>query len=238
MNKPSSSSSSSPPLSSSSQLKNIIVNHSTTNSNFDKHKALIDIYKNGALSINDDIEVFRSSHQFVRDDEEDAEKLSIDWKYRMARRYYNKLYKEYAIVDLNLYLENKIGMRWRTETEVINGKGQFSCASKYCFNDLNLHSYEVPFKYKENSIIKHELVKTRVCIDCAYKLFYNKLNDLKKKEKKRKRTKSDNSNIDTTNNDITNPISSHKEIKEKLNINISKSNKKSKTDDNFEGLLL
>lgn len=40
------------------------------------------------------------------------------WESRLARRYYDKLFKEFAIVDLSRASEGKVGMRWRTEEEV------------------------------------------------------------------------------------------------------------------------
>jgi protein FRA10AC1 len=32
----------------------------------------------------------------------------------MAKKYYSKLYKEYALVDLSRYETGQIGCRWRT----------------------------------------------------------------------------------------------------------------------------
>ncbi|CAM9306421.1 unnamed protein product, partial [Phaeothamnion confervicola] len=40
----------------------------------------------------------------------------------MALKYYRRLYKEYALADLSRYTEGKVGLRWRTESEVIAGK--------------------------------------------------------------------------------------------------------------------
>lgn len=41
---------------------------------------------------------------------------------RMAKRYYDKLFREYALADLTRYKEGKVGLRWRTEREVVEGK--------------------------------------------------------------------------------------------------------------------
>lgn len=114
--------------------------------------------------------------------------MSLSWEQRLAIRYYNRLYKEYALVDLTYYEINKIGMRWRTEREVIDGKGQFSCGNLHCDN-TNTHdlcSYEVPFRYKDlEGKVVSTLVKVRLCGPCAYqnqrivtcrlKLFYRKI---------------------------------------------------------------
>jgi protein FRA10AC1 len=130
--------------------------------------------------------VLRRSHQFVRDDDED-ERRKADWEVRMARKYYDKLFKEYAIVDLSRYETDQIGMRWRTEGEVMDGKGQFICGAKRCNQHADLYSYEVPFHYKEGKETKLELVKVRVCIGCAKLLFHKKLRELAKRDASRRK---------------------------------------------------
>ena len=56
-----------------------------------------------------DLELLTKYHEFIRDDEKDSNLGRQDWGIRMARRYYDKLFKEYALVDLRRYKENKIG---------------------------------------------------------------------------------------------------------------------------------
>lgn len=82
-------------------------------------------------------------------------------------------------------------MRWRTEREVIDGKGQFSCGNLHCDN-TNTHelcSYEVPFRYKDlEGKVVSTLVKVRLCGPCAYsnerkftsrlKLFHRKIREI------------------------------------------------------------
>jgi protein FRA10AC1 len=64
------------------------------------------------------------TYRFVREaDENDTE---ISWEQRIAKRYYEKLFKEYAICDLKQYKEGRIAMRWRTENEVVVGKGMLT----------------------------------------------------------------------------------------------------------------
>jgi protein FRA10AC1 len=64
------------------------------------------------------------TYRFVREaDENDTE---ISWEQRIAKRYYEKLFKEYAICDLKRYKEGRIAMRWRTENEVVVGKGMLT----------------------------------------------------------------------------------------------------------------
>lgn len=42
----------------------------------------------------------------------------------------SKLFKEYAIADLSRYKEGRVGLRWRTQEEVVSGRGQFVCGAK------------------------------------------------------------------------------------------------------------
>lgn len=104
----------------------------------------------------------------------------------------------YAIVDLSMYTTGRIGLRWRTEREVIAGRGQFTCASKHCDSEKNLHSYEVPFDYSEKTVKKSELVKVRVCIDCARKLFHDKLKSMRHERRQRRRNSADESSVGKT----------------------------------------
>lgn len=130
-----------------------------------------------------DLETLREYHQFVRDDELDAEVVDQDWRARMARRYYDLLYKEFAIVDLSRHEEGQIGLRWRIKEEVLAGRGQFSCGAKRCEAAAGLQTYEVPFQYHEQGEEKMELVKVRLCKDCSEKLLsYRKA--LKKRSKR------------------------------------------------------
>ena len=74
-------------------------------------------------------------------------------------------------------------MRWRTEKEVVDGKGQFSCGEVNCASanlqfKRDLCSYEVPFSYVSRDGKKNTtLVKVRLCGSCALKLYYRKIHD-------------------------------------------------------------
>lgn len=74
-----------------------------------------------------DLDVLKEGHRFIRTEKDDAE---MSWEVRLAKRYYQRLYKEYAIADLSRYKEGKLGLRWRTQKEVLHGKGQFVCGAK------------------------------------------------------------------------------------------------------------
>ena len=55
--------------------------------------------------------------------------------------------------------EDKLGLRWRTEAEVLSGKGQFSCGARGCAETRGLATFEVPFGYTEAGQRKEALVK-------------------------------------------------------------------------------
>ena len=62
--------------------------------------------------------------------------------------------------------------RWRTEKEVVDGTGQFTCGNKHCKKFVKkgldeLSSFEVMFNYKERGEKKSALVKIRVCEKCV-----------------------------------------------------------------------
>lgn len=69
-------------------------------------------------------------------------------------------------------------MRWRTEPEVLAGKGETMCANKICSKDKELATWEVNFRYKENEEIKNTLVKVRCCKTCSDQLNYKVFNIL------------------------------------------------------------
>ncbi|CDH49984.1 protein fra10ac1 homolog [Lichtheimia corymbifera JMRC:FSU:9682] len=133
-------------------------------------------------------DIIREHHRFVRSDDEDDEQQS--WEQRVAKKYYDKLFKEYAICELKYYKEGKIALRWRTEREVILGKGQFICGSTRCDDSDDLESWEVNFGYMEHGEKKNELVKVRLCPDCSYKLNYKQEKRAAKENKKRRRSRS------------------------------------------------
>ena len=109
-------------------------------------------------------------HEFIRTDSIGTLRSDRDEQYA-ARMCWDQLHKEYALADLSRWRERKVGLRWRTEAEVLSGKGQFQCAALSCDGVLALHSYELPFRYLEKGLQKEALVKVRVCGNCAPKLF-------------------------------------------------------------------
>ncbi|GLI67337.1 hypothetical protein VaNZ11_011525 [Volvox africanus] len=156
----------------------------------ERHKKLVNDYltyyargsddlfgKKESGPIRTDADALREHHRFIRSD---ADNDDNSWEARLAKRYYDRLFKEYAIVDLSFYKQSKLGMRWRTQKEVVSGKGQFVCGAKSCEAVDGLCSYEVNFAYQEAGERNQALVKLRVCPSCAFKLNYRKEKQLQK----------------------------------------------------------
>jgi len=157
---------------------------------YSRHKQLINtyiLYCGGSTSVlqrdrrrdKTDSDVLREHHQFLWDES----KPPNSWENQFARRYYDKLFKEYCIADLSRYMENKVALRWRIESEVVGGKGHFICGNKVCSGAEGLRTWEVNFAYIEHDEKKNALVKLRLCPDCSFKLNYH----FQKKEIKRSR---------------------------------------------------
>lgn len=91
-------------------------------------------------SIKTDLDLVRQEHRFLRTAQDDAQ---LNYEKLLAKKYYDKLFKEYAIADLRLYKEGKVGLRWRIEQEVLSGKGQFICGARGCDVAVKLESFEV-----------------------------------------------------------------------------------------------
>ena len=84
----------------------------------------------------------------------------------LAKNYYDKLFKEYALIDLTFYQLGKIGMRWRTKREVLINKGTKICGNVKCKLTNNIQTFEVNFGYIEKGKKKNTQVKVNVCPNC------------------------------------------------------------------------
>ncbi|KAD5802837.1 hypothetical protein E3N88_14197 [Mikania micrantha] len=177
---------------------------------YDRHKKFLKEYvgfyggesqKQEKLPVKTDQDTLRDGYRFIRSEEDD---MDTSWEQRLVKRYYDKLFKEYCIADMSHYKTGKVGLRWRTEKEVISGKGQFVCGNKHCSEKEGLSSYEasVNFAYFEAGENKQALVKLVTCERCTKKLMYKKLKEKEqeKKEKevhqKRKREREDDTSKD------------------------------------------
>lgn len=163
---------------------------------YSKHKKMINDYilyygkgieqfKRDSSRDKRDLDVIKEEHRFIWNEDDDPEST---WEKRLAKKYYDKLFKEYCISDLSRYKENKVALRWRIEKEVIEGKGQFTCGDKRCTESEGLRSWEVNFAYVEHGEKKNTLIKLRLCPDCSYKLNYHHKKKLAKHKKKEKKT--------------------------------------------------
>src|SRR3990167_789147 len=186
-------------------LSNLVTQHSRrtqlqyfgTSTPFEKHQKYISDYIHyygGRLPSppkgENDFDILRKTYQFIRDDDysqvDENEELSDKQKYeaKIAFTYYEKLHKEYALADLSKFETGQIGLCWRTEKQLLIGKGQFCCGNLTCNEIKDLKDFEVNFGYKENGEFKNELVKLCLCPICAYKMNYKRLKDKEKAEKK------------------------------------------------------
>ncbi|KDD75556.1 folate-sensitive fragile site protein Fra10Ac1 [Helicosporidium sp. ATCC 50920] len=120
-----------------------------------------------------DQEAVISSFRFLRAPEDEA---ALDaWESRLARAYYARLFREYALADLSRARSHaQIGLRWRTGREVAAGTGQFSCGALGCNSTSGLASFELPFQYEEADTRKAALVKARLCTAHAEELLLAK----------------------------------------------------------------
>ncbi len=182
---------------------------------YDRHKQLVNeylLYYRGATDrLNrdtsrdrTDLDVVRENHRFLWENGDEEE---LTWGQRLAKKYCQKLFKEYCICDLSRYKENKVAMRWRTEAEVAAGKGQFSCGARKCEEREGLRTWEVNFAYLEGGEKKNALVKVRLCPECSYRLNYgHKRKEVRrrkaaKKEKKRKKKSRQDEDEDSSSTD-------------------------------------
>ncbi|XP_062331265.1 protein FRA10AC1 isoform X2 [Osmerus eperlanus] len=162
---------------------------------FERHKKFVGDYilyyggrmddlKRSTANDKTDMDVVRENHRFLwRDDDEE----DMTWEKELAKKYYDKLFKEYCIADLSRYKENKFGFRWRVENEVVSGKGQFMCGNKRCEKQEGLKSWEVNFAYVEQGEKRNALVKLRLCPECSFKLnYHHKRKEVKAKKKVRR----------------------------------------------------
>ena len=151
-------------------------------------------YKRDTSKYKTDLDIIRENHKFLWNEDEEEEE---SWEKRLAKKYYDKLFKEYCITDLSRYKENKVAFRWQMEKEVVSGKGQFICANKICEVKEGLRSWEVNFGYLEDGQKKNALVKVRLCPDCSYKLnYHHKRKEVTKKRKSNKKRNINEGSID------------------------------------------
>lgn len=92
--------------------------HFVSMNSYEKHKKLVNdymMYYSGGKSIKEvfkrdsskdktDLDVIREEMRFIWDEDDVAD----SWEKKLAKKYYEKLFKEYCICDLTLYKQNKV----------------------------------------------------------------------------------------------------------------------------------
>ncbi|XP_054060911.1 protein FRA10AC1 homolog isoform X3 [Rissa tridactyla] len=154
----------------------------------------IEDFRRSGANDKTDLDVIRENHRFLWNEDDEAE---MNWEKRLAKKYYDKLFKEYCIADLSRYKENKFGFRWRHEKEVISGKGL--CPE--C-------SYKLNFHHRRREVKAHKKRGTAVPNSKEPKIKKTKLSSSEKKKSKKKTNEdqvssedSDNSDKDSDNSD-------------------------------------
>ncbi|OAY44801.1 protein FRA10AC1 [Manihot esculenta] len=210
---------------------------------YDRHKKFLNDYvsfygkersSNVKLPVKTDRDTLREGYRFIRTEEDD---MDTSWEQRLVKRYYDKLFKEYCIADMSHYKSGKIGLRWRTEKEVISGKGQFICGNKHCDEKNGLASYEVNFSYFEAGENKQALVKLVTCERCAEKLNYKNRKEkeqLEKREREEHKRKRERTRI---HDDDSDSEGSKEKRKRGKKASISGDNDKASDDENFDEFL-
>ncbi|KIL64284.1 hypothetical protein M378DRAFT_192729 [Amanita muscaria Koide BX008] len=156
-----------------------------------------------------EFEILKASHKFLRDENpEDPNNKS--WNEQLAKKYYENLYREFAVCDLKHYKSGNFALRWRTEDEVLSGAGETTCANTRCEHHhaitynmsssqhaeqsrskIPLTTLELPFAYEEHGEHKSALVKVVLCDRCVQKLMYKRNKEKKKSIKAERASQAD-----------------------------------------------
>ncbi|RUS24661.1 folate-sensitive fragile site protein Fra10Ac1-domain-containing protein [Jimgerdemannia flammicorona] len=94
--------------------KRIFRNEFNGSDAYTRHKKLINDYflfyppkpSERTVAGKTELDVLKENHEFIRNPDEDGS--SVTWEQRVAKKYYDKLFKEYAICELKYYKENKV----------------------------------------------------------------------------------------------------------------------------------
>uniref|UniRef100_A0A2N9HUC2 Protein FRA10AC1 n=1 Tax=Fagus sylvatica TaxID=28930 RepID=A0A2N9HUC2_FAGSY len=198
---------------------------------YDRHKKFLKDYvsfygkensRSVKLPVKTDQDTLREGYRFIRTEEDD---LDPSWEQRL------------------------IGLRWRTEKEVISGKGQFICGNKHCDEKDGLASYEasvpssiinlllVNFCYSEAGENKQALVKLVTCERCADKLHYKRRKEKEQSEKREQEENRRKRNRSRSSDERDNDYEGSKERRKGKKASISTDDQKVDDDDNFDEFL-
>lgn len=153
------------------------------------------------VSTTTEFDVLKAAHKFLRDEDQEGHgntKNNQSWEDQVAKKYYDSLYREFGVCDLKHYKSGNFALRWRTEDEVISGRGEETCGNTRCKQHVvddqsrtpersegkrrKLNTVELPFAYEEHGEQKAALVKVVLCDSCLRKLMWKREKD---KEKQR-----------------------------------------------------
>ncbi|KAG2388158.1 hypothetical protein C9374_001008 [Naegleria lovaniensis] len=152
------------------------------------HQSTSNILKISSTSeYQSDMQLLKKHYQFIRSSSEassseqtvGSDDTEEAYGENLAKEYESKLFRDYAVADLSKYKEGKLGLRWRNEKEVLEGKGNTVCGNVACSATNELESSLLNFSYREHNTPKQCLVKVCFCPSC-----YKKLKKLRKKRKK------------------------------------------------------
>ncbi|KAH9068484.1 folate-sensitive fragile site protein Fra10Ac1-domain-containing protein [Lactarius deliciosus] len=135
------------------------------------------------MSSTTEFDILKASHKFLREDDDPTEARNPSWNDQLAQKYYDNLFREFAVCDLKHYKTGNFALRWRTESEVLSGAGENSCGNTRCKHHNNqdsatqLTTLELPFAYHEHGERKSALVKVVLCPRCLKKLMWKRKMD-------------------------------------------------------------
>ncbi|KAI0303607.1 folate-sensitive fragile site protein Fra10Ac1-domain-containing protein [Multifurca ochricompacta] len=130
------------------------------------------LYSKAKVSSTTEFDILRASHKFCA--------RNASWNDQLAQKYYDSLFREFAVCDLKHYKSGNFALRWRTEAEVLSGAGENTCGNTRCKHHDNqdetvqLNTLELPFAYEENEERKSALVKVVLCSRCSKKLMWKR----------------------------------------------------------------
>ncbi|KAL5525714.1 hypothetical protein ACEPAG_7051 [Sanghuangporus baumii] len=154
-----------------------------------------------------EFDILKASHKFLREDDNPNANTDADgnantnsngsWGQRLAQKYYESLYREFAVCDLKHYKSGNFALRWRTEEEVLKGAGEETCGNTRCplhfpsstststsMPTPGLKTVELPFAYEEHGERKSALVKVVLCDACLRKLMWKREREKKARERR------------------------------------------------------
>ncbi|KAK4055554.1 hypothetical protein OIV83_000100 [Microbotryomycetes sp. JL201] len=126
-----------------------------------------------------ELDVIKEKHQFIRDT--DVDPATLSWEDQLALKYYNSLFREFALINLKHYKSGQpdpelVDRALQVDDAIIDPEQMDKPLVR-----AKLTEHEMHFGYVEDGKKKSALVKVVLCKDCGRKLKYGK--DVAKKQK-------------------------------------------------------